>query len=148
MTAPNNTIYIKNLNDGINKQELRAQLYALFLPYGQVLDVIALKTPKMRGQAFVVFSDLVSATSALRAWDGELFYDKPMRIEFAKTKSWATLKMEDPNFVPGIGTTNLAAPPKGGKRPREADDTDEKASKKEKRTQEPAEEEMEIEDDD
>jgi U2 small nuclear ribonucleoprotein B'' len=78
MTTPNNTIYIKNLNDGINKQELRSQLYALFLPYGQVLDVIALKTPKMRGQAFVVFSDLVSATSALRAWDGELFYDKPM----------------------------------------------------------------------
>lgn len=76
--APNTTIYIRNLNDKINKEELRAQLYALFLPYGRVLDVIALKTPKMRGQAFVVFSDLAAATSALRSWQGENFYDKPM----------------------------------------------------------------------
>lgn len=78
MTAPNTTIYIKNLNDRISKEELRAQLYALFLPYGQILDVIALKTTKMRGQAFVVFADITAATSALRAWHGESFYDKPM----------------------------------------------------------------------
>jgi U2 small nuclear ribonucleoprotein B'' len=78
MSAPSPTLYIKNLNDGINKDELRAQLYALFLPYGQILDVVAVKTAKMRGQAFVVFADLVAATTALRAWQGESFYDKPM----------------------------------------------------------------------
>lgn len=76
--APNTTLYIKNLNDGINKEELRAQLYALFLPYGKILDVVALKTTKMRGQAFVVFADLAAATTAMRSWDGESFYDKPM----------------------------------------------------------------------
>jgi U2 small nuclear ribonucleoprotein B'' len=78
MAAPNTTIYIKNLNDRISKDELRAQLYALFLPYGQILDVVALKTAKMRGQAFVVFADMATATTALRAWHGESFYDKPM----------------------------------------------------------------------
>ncbi len=76
--TPNTSLYIKNLNDSINKEELRAQLYALFLPYGTILDVVALKTPKMRGQAFVVFADLASATTAMRSWDGESFYDKPM----------------------------------------------------------------------
>ena len=75
---PNTTLYIKNLNDSINKEELRAQLYALFLPYGTILDVVALKTVKMRGQAFVVFADLAAATTAMRSWDGESFYDKPM----------------------------------------------------------------------
>jgi U2 small nuclear ribonucleoprotein B'' len=76
--TPNTTLYIHNLNDSINKEELRAQLYALFLPYGTVLDVVALKTAKMRGQAFVVFEDLAAATTAMRSWDGESFYDKPM----------------------------------------------------------------------
>ncbi|KIM23707.1 hypothetical protein M408DRAFT_332198 [Serendipita vermifera MAFF 305830] len=150
MSAPSPTLYIKNLNDRVNKDELRAQLYALFLPYGQVLDVVALKTAKMRGQAFVVFADLVAATTALRAWHGESFYDKPMHIEYAKSKSWATLKQEDPTFVPGIGKTNLPAPPRGGeKRPREADadNADERVTKK-KAQVDPAEEEMEIEEDD
>ena len=83
MANPNPTLYIKNLNDGINKDELRAQLYALFLPHGPILDVVALKTAKMRGQAFVVFQDMIAATAALRAWQGEMFYDKPMvRIHF------------------------------------------------------------------
>jgi len=78
MTAPNTTIYIKNINDRISKDELRTQLYALFVPYGQILDVVALKSAKMRGQAFVVFADMAAATTALRAWHGESFYDKPM----------------------------------------------------------------------
>ena len=77
-TQPNTTLYINNLNDQVQKDELRQQLYALFTTYGKLIDVVALKTPKMRGQAFLVFTDLAAATSALRACDGMLFYDKPM----------------------------------------------------------------------
>ena len=32
----------------------------------------------MRGQAFVVFRDVTSATNALRSMQGFPFYDKPM----------------------------------------------------------------------
>lgn len=32
----------------------------------------------MRGQAFVVFKDIASATNALRSMQGFPFYDKPM----------------------------------------------------------------------
>ena len=75
---PNTTLYVNNLNDQVQKDELRQQLYALFTTYGKLIDVVALKTPKMRGQAFLVFTDLAAATAALRACDGMLFYDKPM----------------------------------------------------------------------
>ncbi len=75
---PNTTLYLNNLNDKINKEELRTQLYALFTTYGKIIDVIASKSPKMRGQAFLVFTDLAAATSAMRACEGMVFYDKPL----------------------------------------------------------------------
>ena len=78
MSQPNETLYIKNLNDKVNKEELRTQLFALFTTYGRVIDVVALKGAKMRGQAFLVFTDLAGATAAMRACEGIVFYDKPM----------------------------------------------------------------------
>lgn len=58
--------------------ELKSSLYAIFSQFGQILDVVALKTMKMRGQAFVAFKDINSATNALRSMQGFPFYDKPM----------------------------------------------------------------------
>jgi len=75
---PNTTLYINNLNDKINKEELRTQLHALFATHGKVIDVVATKSPKMRGQAFLVFADLAGATAAMRACAGMTFYDKPL----------------------------------------------------------------------
>lgn len=77
-TQPNATLYVHNLNDKVKKQELRTQLYALFTTYGRVIDIVAMKGSKMRGQAFLVFADLAGATAALRACEGIVFYDKPM----------------------------------------------------------------------
>lgn len=75
---PNNTIYINNLNEKIKKDELKKSLYAIFSQFGQILDIVALKTLKMRGQAFVIFKEIGSATNALRSMQGFPFYDKPM----------------------------------------------------------------------
>lgn len=75
---PNNTIYINNLNEKIKKEELKKSLYAIFSQFGQILDIVAMKTLKMRGQAFVIFKEIGSATSALRAMQDFPFYDKPM----------------------------------------------------------------------
>ncbi|KIM68585.1 hypothetical protein SCLCIDRAFT_1208779 [Scleroderma citrinum Foug A] len=100
MSHPSTTLYVNNLNDKVNKEELRSQLYALFTTYGKTIDIVASKGPKMKGQAFVVFVDLASATTAMRACEGMIFYDKPMRISYAKTKSYATSRREDPEFVP------------------------------------------------
>ncbi len=69
------------------KLELKKSLYAIFSQFGQILDIVALKTLKMRGQAFVIFSDVTSASNALRSMQGFPFYDKPMRIQYAKETS-------------------------------------------------------------
>lgn len=95
---PNQTIYINNLNEKVKKDELKKSLYAIFSQFGPILDIVALKTLKMRGQAFVVFRDLPSATNALRSMQGFPFYDKPMRIQYAKSKSDAVAK-KDGTFV-------------------------------------------------
>ena len=72
------TLYITNLNDKINKNDLRMALYTIFTTYGTVLDVVALKTGKMRGQAHIVFRDVNSAGAAMRALQGFNFLGKEM----------------------------------------------------------------------
>lgn len=42
------------------------------------MDVVALKTPKLRGQAWVAFSEVTSASNAVRQMQNFPFYDKPM----------------------------------------------------------------------
>lgn len=91
---PNQTIYINNLYEKLSKEELRKSLYEMFSQFGRVIDVVCLKTLRLRGQAWVVFTDAASATNALRTMQGFPFFEKPMRIQFAKTKSDAIAKVD------------------------------------------------------
>jgi U2 small nuclear ribonucleoprotein B'' len=77
--APNQTLYITNLpSSKIGKDDLRISLYTLFSTYGPVLDVVALRTMKMRGQAHVVFRDVQTATQAMRGLQSFDFFGKEM----------------------------------------------------------------------
>lgn len=96
---PNQSIYINNLNEKVKKEELKKSLYAVFSQFGRILDIIALKTLKLRGQAWVVFDDVTASTNALRQMQGFPFYDKPMKIQYARTKSDVVAKA-DGSFVP------------------------------------------------
>lgn len=58
--------------------ELKKSLFHVFSQYGKVLEIMANKTLKMRGQAFIVFEDVASSTRALREMQGFDFYKKPM----------------------------------------------------------------------
>lgn len=91
---PNQTIYINNLNEKIKKDELKKSLYAIFSQFGQILDIVAMTTLKRRGQAFVIFKEIGSASNALRTMQGFPFYDKPMRIAYAKTDSDIVAKLK------------------------------------------------------
>lgn len=72
-------IYVTNLpSNKIQKADLRTALYMLFSTYGPVLDVVALKTMKMRGQAHVTFRDVQAATQAMRSMDGQDFLGRPL----------------------------------------------------------------------
>ncbi|KAI8331558.1 hypothetical protein BC941DRAFT_438703 [Chlamydoabsidia padenii] len=91
---PNQTLYIKNLNNRINVLELKASLYNLFASYGHILDVRVQSTEKLREQAFVAFVDVASATTAMRSLEGFVFYDKPLIITYAKNKSDAVALLD------------------------------------------------------
>ena len=53
---PIQTLYINNLNDKLSKEQLKQSLYLLFSQFGTILDIVALKTERMRGQAWGVLS--------------------------------------------------------------------------------------------
>ncbi|XP_021861779.2 U1 small nuclear ribonucleoprotein A [Spinacia oleracea] len=95
----NQTIYINNLNEKIKLEELKKSLNAVFSQFGKIREVLAFKTLKHKGQGWVVFEEVSSATNALRQMQGFPFYDKPMRIQYAKTKSDVIAKA-DGTFVP------------------------------------------------
>ncbi|KAF8563588.1 hypothetical protein P879_09465 [Paragonimus westermani] len=84
---PNHTLYVNNLNDKVKKIDLRRALYFLFGQHGRLLDMIVMKTMKMRGQAFIIYQDLHSATTALRALQGFSLFQKAMRISYARRDS-------------------------------------------------------------
>jgi len=94
MERPNHTIYVNNLNEKVKKEDLKKSLYAIFSQFGQILDIVALKTLKMRGQAFVIFKEVPSAVAAIKSMQGFPFYDKPMRIAFARSDSDMIAKMK------------------------------------------------------
>lgn len=58
--------------------ELKKCMYAIFSQFGKILDVVCLKTLRLRGQAWVVFTDTAASTNALRTMQGFPFFDKPM----------------------------------------------------------------------
>ena len=53
---------------------------------------MALKTLKLKGQAWVVFEDAAAAGSAIRGLQGFPFFGKPMRLTYALTRSDAAAK--------------------------------------------------------
>ncbi|CAE7932040.1 unnamed protein product [Symbiodinium sp. KB8] len=97
--APSQTLYLNNLNEKLKKGALKKGLYAVFTQFGPVMDIVACRTNRLRGQAWVVFENVADATNALRQMQGFPFFDKPMRIQFAKEKSDVVAKL-DGTFVP------------------------------------------------
>jgi RNA recognition motif-containing protein len=79
-----------------------------------VLDVIAMKNDKMRGQAFIVFKDLQTSTAALRKEDGRFFAGKQLRIAYARGKSYATIEKESGKEALYQYRMGIAKNPEGG----------------------------------
>jgi U1 small nuclear ribonucleoprotein A len=91
---PNMTLYVNNLNDKINTETLKKSLREVFAAFGGIIDIIAMKSLKRRGQAWIIFKEMSSATNALKSLQGFPFYNKPMRIGYAKSKSDVVAKAD------------------------------------------------------
>jgi singapore isolate B (sub-type 7) whole genome shotgun sequence assembly, scaffold_1 len=72
------TLYVNNLNDKLPKEQLKEELYLLFSQFGTILDVVALKTERMKGQAWISFVTVQNATDAMNSLQGFNFFGKPM----------------------------------------------------------------------
>ncbi|KAH8788539.1 hypothetical protein F5883DRAFT_6923 [Diaporthe sp. PMI_573] len=98
---PNQTLYVRGIPSAkIQKEDLRTALYLLFSTYGPVLDVVALKTQGMRGQAHIVYRDIQTATQAMRALDGFNFLGFEMKVSYAKSKSNVVAKLDGTFKIP------------------------------------------------
>jgi RNA recognition motif-containing protein len=75
---PNHTLYVNNLNDKVKKEQIKSMLYALFSQFGEIIDIVAMRAERLRGQAWIVFSDVGTATNALRQMQGFPFFEKPL----------------------------------------------------------------------
>lgn len=94
---PNTTLYVQNLNERVPLEHLKKTLWEIFGEHGQVMDIIAKGRMALRGQAFILFHDVETATRALGSLQGGRIYGRSMNIRFARYKSdW--LSQQDGTF--------------------------------------------------
>jgi RNA recognition motif-containing protein len=99
LNEPNPTLYVSNIDWKVKKAVLTRSLHTLFHRHGKILEIIALRKNGLRGQAFVIFDSVSSATAALNAEQGFTFFGKDLNIEYAREKSDRVAK-KDGTFVP------------------------------------------------
>ncbi|KAJ6119716.1 U1 small nuclear ribonucleoprotein [Penicillium sp. IBT 18751x] len=91
---PNSTVYVKNLEERIKVEQLKVALEEIFSEFGNVLEIVAKTNLKAKGQAFIVFDSVDAATRAIDEVNGFELFDKPMVLDYAKTRSDATVLRE------------------------------------------------------
>ncbi|THC97957.1 hypothetical protein EYZ11_002594 [Aspergillus tanneri] len=94
---PSPTVYVRNLEERIKVDQLKVALEEIFSEYGNIIEIVAKTNLKAKGQAFIVFDDVESATRAIDEINGFELFDKPMVLDYAKTRSDATVLREGGN---------------------------------------------------
>lgn len=90
------TLYVRNLNEKLRLDKLKRVLKREFSLFGDVLDIVAHKNIRMRGQAFIIFNDPEQAQKALEALDKVDLVGKPMQIDFSQKPSDITVQKLKP----------------------------------------------------
>lgn len=88
----NETIYVRNLNEQIKLSNMKESLRNLYSNFGEVLDVVAHRNIRMRGQAFVAFNSKHIAKRALLDTQNFPLYGQPMKVSFAKSNADAVFR--------------------------------------------------------
>lgn len=52
---PSQTVYINNINEKVKKDVLKRMLHMIFSQYGKVIEIVACKGLKLRGQVTLSF---------------------------------------------------------------------------------------------
>lgn len=87
------TLYVNNINEKVSLNKVKPVLRRLFGRYGSVVQLTAHKNLKMKGQAFITYTDSKSCEKALTRLQGRPVFKKPIRITYAKSNSDEGLKL-------------------------------------------------------
>lgn len=99
MEKPSHTLYLRGLEEKVHPDRIKLMLYTAFSRYGTILDIVCSRRNKLRGQAWVVFKEVLQATEAKKAMQGVTMYGKEVKIEYAKAKSDVIARV-DGSFKP------------------------------------------------
>lgn len=89
-----NSLYLRGIDEKIKIPVLEEAIRKVCEPLGEIVEVIAKKNLRARGQAFVVFSNVDDADDAREFLQEETLFGRKIIVDFAKSKSDAVVKME------------------------------------------------------
>lgn len=84
---------MQNLEERVKLEQLIEALRTIFSGFGNIVDIVAKKNVKAKGQAFVVFETPESAQQAIDEVQGFELFDKPMRLAMARSRSDKTIAL-------------------------------------------------------
>jgi len=90
---------VRNLNEKIHPERMKMILYTSFSRFGSILEINTVRRHKLRGQAWIVFKDVISATEAKKKMNNLNLFGKELVIMYAKTKSDIISRL-DKTFIP------------------------------------------------
>ncbi|KAF4988171.1 hypothetical protein FGRMN_9916 [Fusarium graminum] len=91
--TPIATVYVQNLEERVKLESLTEALRTVFSEFGSVVDVVAKRNLRAKGQAFVVFEESDSARDAIAEIDGFELFGKPLKLALARTRSDKTVEL-------------------------------------------------------
>lgn len=78
--TPNARLYIKNLS----KKATQEDLHTIYSEFSKDVVINLMTKGRLRGQAFVTFPDVKTATQALENTNGYMLHDRPMAVHFGR----------------------------------------------------------------
>ncbi|GKU01115.1 small nuclear ribonucleoprotein snrnp u1a [Fusarium langsethiae] len=87
------TVYVQNLEERVKLETLVDALRTIFSEFGNVVDIVAKKNLRAKGQAFIVYDNAESAQEAIEEINGFDLFDKPMKLALARSRSDKTVEL-------------------------------------------------------
>ncbi|KAL7897952.1 hypothetical protein HDV63DRAFT_375576 [Trichoderma sp. SZMC 28014] len=90
---PITTVYVQNLEERVKPEVLSDALKTIFSEFGNVIDIVAKRNLKAKGQAFIVFDQPSAAQNAIEEVEGFELFGKPLRVAMARMQSDKTVEI-------------------------------------------------------
>jgi U2 small nuclear ribonucleoprotein B'' len=87
------SVYVQNLEERVKLETLVDALRTIFSEFGNVVDIVAKKNLRAKGQAFIVYDNAESAKEAIEEINGFDLFEKPMKLALARSRSDKTVEL-------------------------------------------------------